>query len=78
MKIQIVKNKYLNAVLILMLVSAIAHMAILFWIAIITANIHVLNYFDILNLGAGPSFDIPSFVFVLFLYGGILYFNEKH
>jgi uncharacterized membrane protein len=50
MNIQIVKNKYLNALFLLMLLSAIIHMAILFFLAIKTADIYVLNYLNILDV----------------------------
>ena len=50
MNIKIVKNKYINALFILMLFSAIAHMFILFWWALKSANLYALNYFNILDL----------------------------
>jgi len=50
MKITIVKNKYLNALLLLMLVSAIAHMLILFYIFLATGDMYILNYFNILDV----------------------------
>lgn len=50
MDIKIVKNKYLNALFILMLFSAIAHMLIVFYLAIISGNLYIVNYFNILDL----------------------------
>ena len=50
MPIIIVKNKYLNALLLLMLFSAIIHMVVLFYITISAGNIYLLNYFNILSL----------------------------
>lgn len=50
MNIKISKNKYLNALFILMLLSAIVHMIILFFFAIKEGDIYVLNYFNILDI----------------------------
>lgn len=50
MNIKIVKNKYINALLLLMLASAIVHMLILFFIAFSRGDLYVLNYFNILDL----------------------------
>ncbi|MBI3631540.1 MAG: hypothetical protein HY219_01585 [Candidatus Staskawiczbacteria bacterium] len=50
MNIKIVKNKYINALFIMMLFSAIAHMLILFYLAIISADFYIINYFKILDL----------------------------
>ncbi len=84
MKIKIVGNKYLNALLLLMLFSAIVHILVVFVFAIISGNLHILNYFSILNLNyfipnlsSNNSFvDIISFVFVLCIYLIILKFNK--
>lgn len=54
---KMVKNKYLNALLLLLLFSAVFHMAILFVFAIAFWNIHFLNYFHILNL----NYFFPEF-----------------
>jgi uncharacterized membrane protein len=83
MKIQIVKNRYFNALLLLMLFSAFVHMVILFIVAIFSLNLHVLNYFAIVDANyIIPSFfnssqgDAISFIVVVLLYGGILYLNR--
>ena len=52
MKIQIVKNKYWNALLLLMLFSAIVHMIILFYMAGANRNFYFVNYFNILNISS--------------------------
>jgi len=50
MNIQIVKNKYLNALFILMFFSAVIHMAIIsFWL-LLTRDVYIFNYFNILDL----------------------------
>lgn len=50
MNIKIVKNKYINALFILMLFSAIVHMLILSCLAAVSGSLYVLNYFNILDL----------------------------
>jgi len=82
-KIKIVENKYINALLLLMLLSAIVHMLILFVFAIISKNLHILNYFSILNVNYFlPNFlnsvqgDIISFIFTLIMYLVILKINK--
>lgn len=50
MKVRIVKNKYLNALFLLMLFSAIVHMLILFYFFAISRDIYTLNYFNILDV----------------------------
>ena len=84
MKIKIVKNKYLNALFLLMLFSAIVHMVILFIFAILSKNVNILNYFNILNLNYFmPDFfnnllgNITSFLFVILLYAIILKINGQ-
>lgn len=47
---KIIRNKYVNALLILMLFSAVLHMLIVAYIALATGNIYVLNYFNVLSL----------------------------
>ena len=82
MKIQIVKNKYMNSALLLMLVSASVHMVILFFIAIWTKNLYFLNYFNIISISYFiPNFlnsipgDIVSFIFAAIVYIIILVRN---
>ncbi|OGZ65425.1 MAG: hypothetical protein A3C50_03740 [Candidatus Staskawiczbacteria bacterium RIFCSPHIGHO2_02_FULL_43_16] len=50
MNVKIVDNKYLNALLLLMLFSAMVHMLILFVFAVISKDVYVLNYFNILDI----------------------------
>ncbi len=84
MKITIVKNKYLNALFLLMLVSAIVHMLILVYITLRTGNLHLLNYFHILDVDyIIPNFlnsswgDIISIIFVVIFYSLILKNNNR-
>ncbi len=83
MKINIVKNKYLNALYILMLVSAGLHVAILFLLAVTHGDLYFLNYFNIIDI----DYFIPNFLnsvagnliaglFTLGLYLSILYINK--
>lgn len=75
MKIQIVKNKYLNSLLLLMLFSAAVHMVILFFLAMWAGNLYFLNYFNILSV----SYFFPNFLnsifgnIISFLFAGIIY-----
>lgn len=50
MNIKIVKNKYINSLLLLMLFSAIVHMVILCYFAVELKDVYILNYFNILDL----------------------------
>ena len=75
MNIRIVNNKYLNALFVFMLFSAIIHMLVLLVFFIMSGNLHVLNYFNILDMDQFvPVFfnnfigDIVSFIFVLIFY----------
>jgi len=81
--VKIAKNKYVNAALVLMLFSAIAHMVILFFSAVATKDMHALNYFNILDfdfmfpdLFTGFWVDVFSWIFVGFLYAVILKANK--
>jgi len=83
MDIKIVKNRYLNAVLLLMLGSAIVHMVILFFWAIKEGSLYVLNYFNILDVdlfypNIFDSFwgNVFSFVFAVIIYLIILKTNK--
>lgn len=83
MNIKIVKNKYLNALFLLMLFSAIVHMIILFFLAITQQNTSLINYFNILNISyflpqLAGSFqqDVVSFVFTAAIYLVILKANK--
>lgn len=86
MKIKIVKNKYINTALLLMLVSALAHMAVLFLFAIYKMDFYVLNYFNILDLDVlfpylvydnflGNVLSVAVAVLIYFL---ILKFNKEN
>jgi len=83
MNIQIAKNKYLNALLVLMLFSAIAHMAALFILALAGGNVQVLNYFNILDIDAlipnllnGFAGNVISWLIAASLYLVILKINK--
>ena len=83
MNIKIVKNKYFNAVFLLMLFSAVVHMVILFFLAMASGNMYLLNYFNIIGIGNFlPNFlnsfsgNIISFLLVVALYIIILKLNE--
>lgn len=85
MKIQIVENKYINAVLLVMLFSAGIHMLILFYLALISGNFYLLNYFNIIDLDVlfpslftnSPMGNIVSVLLVVLLYFFILKYNRK-
>jgi hypothetical protein len=49
MKIQIVKNKYINGIFLLMLFSAAIHMLLLFYVSMAQKNFYILNYFNIVD-----------------------------
>jgi len=49
MNIKIVKNKYVNTLFLLMLVSATVHMLTLFFVAFSRGDLYILNYFNILD-----------------------------
>ncbi len=76
MNIKVVKNKYLNALFLLMILSAVAHMLNSIFIAVKSFDIYILNYFNILELDIlfpnifknTPYGNLSSFVVVLFLY----------
>lgn len=83
MNIKIVRNKYINTLLILMLFSATVHMLILFYFALISSNLYIINYFNILDIDLfSPNiFDsffgnIFSFIFAVILYFIILKSNK--
>jgi hypothetical protein len=82
--IHIVKNKYLNALLVLMLFSAIAHMAVLFILALASGGWQELNYFNILDINTlFPNFltgfggNIISWLIAAGLYIAILKLNKR-
>jgi len=85
MNIKIVKNKYLNALFLLMLFSAIVHMLIIFYFAVISNNLYILNYFNILDLDLffpdvfnSVSGNVFSVLFVLTIYLIILRVNKTN
>ena len=75
MKIKIVNNKYLNSLLLLMLISAIIHMVILFYVAITSNDSYWLNYFNILDLDLlfGTMFNSLSGNLFSTVVAGIIY-----
>ena len=83
MNIKIVKNKYINALFILMLFSAVTHILIVFYSAIISGDLYIVNYFNILDLDLFypdifNSFigNIFSMLFVIVIYLIILKSNK--
>ncbi|MEK7665029.1 MAG: hypothetical protein AAB361_02735 [Patescibacteria group bacterium] len=86
MNIKIFKNKYLNALVLLMVVSVIIHMLILIFIAVKSLNIYILNYFNILDLDIlfpgifknTPYGNLISVITALFLYFAILTVQDKN
>lgn len=84
MKIKIADNKYLNALFVLMLGSAIAHMALLFGFAVAERDWYLLNYFRILdldrlfpNIPGNFAGDIFSWAVMGAVYAAILKFNKN-
>lgn len=47
---KIVKNKYVNSLLLLMLFTAGIHMLILLFVAFSRGDLYILNYFNIVDL----------------------------
>lgn len=83
MKIKIVKNKYINALFLLMFFSAIMHTLILFCFFIISKDFYALNYFNILDADLfykdifnSFSGNIFAFLLVVFIYFLILKTNK--
>ena len=83
MNIHITKNKYLNALFILMLGSAMIHMIFLFLRVLISGDWHVLNYIHILDIDwfvpgllAGFGGNLVSWALAGCLYAVILKFNK--
>jgi hypothetical protein len=58
MKVQIVKNKYLNALFLLMILSSIIHIAIVIFMAIKNSDLYYINFFNII----GVNCIIPNFL----------------
>jgi len=84
MNIKIVKNKYVNSFLLLLLFTAIIHFLVLCFLFIKSRDIYFLNYFSILNLNYFvPNFlnsfigNIFSIIFVIILYLIILKINNQ-
>ena len=83
MHIKIVRNKYINAFLLLLLLTAVVHFVILCLLFIKSGDFYFLNYFSILNIDYFiPDFlnnilgNIFSVFFVLILYLIILKKNK--
>ncbi len=76
MNIKIVKNRYLNALFLLMLFSAAAHMIILVFRSLAEKSIYPLNFFHILTLdvlfpemfGNNLLINIASVLFMISCY----------
>ena len=84
MNVNIVQNKYVNALLLLMLVSAFIHLFFAICIMVVTGNISFLNYFGILQIDYFlPSLvttaygTIASLAVVVLLYLGIIFYSRK-
>ena len=74
MKIRIVRNEYLNAFLILILFSAILHIAVLFCQCIYCLDPYILNYFNILDFDFfAPHFAASGagFIFSWVIFAGL-------
>lgn len=81
---KISNNRFLDAFLKLLLVSAIIHLSIIVVFLIITKNIKVLNYFNILDIDSffpevinGTLSQILSAGIVIFIYIVIFFFFTK-
>ncbi|MBS3092154.1 hypothetical protein J4466_01915 [Candidatus Pacearchaeota archaeon] len=80
----IVKNKYFDALLKLMLFSAIIHVSLLIIYSIFSQNIFILNYFNILDfdlifqsIAEGATNFLLSVAVVVIIYIVILKFFTK-
>lgn len=86
MKINIVKNKYLNALFLLMLVSAAVHIIILVIKSFAEKSIYPLNFFHILNLNYffpnvfkdSAAMNIASVIFLASFYLLLLALSDKN
>ena len=86
MNMKIVKNKYINSLFILMLLSAVVHMMVLFFVAFSSGDLYILNYFNILDLDIlfSKIFEnnffgnFFSLIFVVGLYFVILKTNKDN
>lgn len=83
MNIKLVKNRYINALLILVLFSAAVHMLVLFFVAITSGDFYVLNYFNILDIDYlvpgilnSPLGNAASLIFAGIIYLAILRKNK--
>ena len=82
--IQIVKNRYLDALLKFILLTAIMHVVLLIIFSIVTLNVVPLNYFNILDLDSffpnvieGTLSQVLSVVVMVALYLAIFSFYTK-
>jgi hypothetical protein len=80
----LVQNKYINAFILLVLFSAAIHIMLLTVFAVISNDISVLNFFNIISLNYfmegmfnGMLSTLLSFVVVLILYGCMLFVSTK-
>lgn len=83
MNIKIVKNKYINALFVLMFFSAIIHILVAFCLLIKSGNLYAVNYFNIIGIEDFiPNFlnslsgNIVSLVFQVVFYIAILKINK--
>lgn len=79
----IVKNPYLDALLKLMLLSAIIHMIVLVTYSILNGNVSHLNFFKIINIELFfpeivnvDCYGLYSFVITIWLYIFLYYFSN--
>lgn len=85
MKIEIVKNKYINGVFLLMLFSAAIHMLLLFYVSLMQKDFYILNYFNIVDFDIlFPNIfkntltqNIVSVVFAAIIYFVIIFWNSS-
>jgi hypothetical protein len=82
--IQIVKNRFVDALLKLILLSAIFHMALLILFSIVNLDLVILNYFNILdidllfpNIIEGVLSQLLSIAMVIIIYSLIFVFFTK-
>ena len=84
MNIKIIKNKYVNALLLLMLFSAIVHMVVAFCFVLLSGDFYTFNFFNIIDLdlfypNIFNSFggNFVSLIFMTTAYFIILKINNK-
>ena len=81
MKIKIVKNKYVNALLLLMLFSAVTHMIVALCFVLLSGDFYILNFFNIIDIDLFYPNIFNSFsgnIFSVFLMIAIYMFFLKN